>query len=906
VDAGVPFALLAAAQLLAVAAALCLAVSSLRRPLRTGLPTSLLIVAGGVTLAVADGWTGARLGAADNDVLIALHGGGLAAVGLGLGWGGLGLGGRFPARTAGGGMAAVAPVGAALPAAVGCAVGGLLGALGAVRRRAPGWPALASGLLILGVLGLLGPAARTHSDAAIALLSARCLGAVLVLGAVAELARSSVLSKVVYALGAGVLATAIAVAGVVGTTVSDRLGSDQAAQLRRAAAGTATDLQADATTAQQLATLASGCSPEATVIGACAASVTSFAAGNTFTAVATPGAPIRVVGGSVRLDRASLLDLAQQDAVREALADPGFVGSGFVLLHGAPEQLIALGVASHRDPDQPAAAPQIVVLYGAAIDDARLRRTKIRSTFDATVLDLSTGRVLASSLDGQAAGVLAERSRTDRVADALGPAGQAISRIGEGRTPTVGYTPLYDGTARVAALALSAPGDTVLHTQQLVLELLFTTLAVTGLVIGLGAIGLGRRAVAPVLSLTRTARTVRDGDLSARPAVSGRDEVGQLAAVFGAMTAALASTTGDLRQTAEAEAATRARLATVLDAMSDALVVSDGDGLVTVTNPAAVALLGDVVGSPVDEVLASVDGHPLREGEGWVQAVDGPVPVAVSSAPLPAGDGHVHVIRDVTDAEQLERAKTEFLANASHELRAPLTPILGYADLLRRRRELSDEQVDSMAASIAESSRRMQRVVDLLVDVAALDAGRVHATLEPVRVGPFVDGVLADWRQRVPERAGDLGRRVARGLPPVETDPHWLARAVDELVDNAIKYTPAGTAVTLTASAEGPGLVRLGVRDAGPGLDPEHRDALLTDFSQVDGSATRAHSGLGLGVPFAVRVAAVLGARPQVTSEPGRSTLFAFELPAVVAEPTNVSGTGRRNTARPRPGGPSA
>jgi signal transduction histidine kinase/HAMP domain-containing protein len=876
----VPFALLATAQLLAVGGSLALCASAFRAPLR-GTPTSSwLIVAGGLVLAVADGVTGARLGVPRNDVLLVLHAIGLLLLAAGLG-DRRGMAGAPAIPGAERRVPSVVPLGAALPVAEATVAAGVLAAVAAWRRPVPGRRVLALGLLLEGGCAVLAPAAGRGAAAAAAMLGLRAVGALAVLAALGLMARSSVLSKVVAVVGVGILATAIATAGVVGTVAADQLTRDQATQVRQAAAGAVADLQSDAATAQQLATLAAGCADQVAAVTGCAASVAAFATGSVFTAVAAPGAAVRQVGGDTRLDTAALLDLGQQQALREALADPGFVGSGFVLLHGAPVRLVALGVASHRAGAQPTSNPRVVVVYGVVVDAVLLSRSRQRSTFDATVLALPGGTEVASSLPAGPAAMLAARARGAGVLARLPASGAPVSRVGEGHAPTVGYAMLPSGTDPVAALALSATGNTVLRTQRLVLELLFTALAVIGLLVAGGAYFLGRRAVEPVLRLTTAARRVGAGDLTVSPQVGGSDEIGQLAEVFAAMTASLRTLTGDLRMTAEQESATRARLTTVLDALGDGLLVSDAAGVVSVANPAAVALVGTAVGRPVDDVLTDPAGVPLAEGEGILAGATGPVPVDLSRAQLPHGNGQVHLVRDVTGARQLARAKTEFLANVSHELRTPLTPLQGYADLLHRRPDLPADTRADAAASLAAASRRLGRVVGLLVDVAALDAGSVAPVHEPVPLGPFVAARLADWRRRSPVRAGDLRGRVAGDLTAVLVDPQWLARAVDELLDNALKYTPPGTVVALVAAPSAQnGRVRLQVRDAGVALDPQAHAAIFVDFAQADGSATRRHEGLGLGLAFVRRVAVVLDAHVGVEST-ADGTSFWLDLPAV-------------------------
>jgi PAS domain S-box-containing protein len=358
------------------------------------------------------------------------------------------------------------------------------------------------------------------------------------------------------------------------------------------------------------------------------------------------------------------------------------------------------------------------------------------------------------------------------------------------------------------------------------------------------------------------------------------------------MTDSVASLTGDLRATAS-------RLETVLSSMSDGLVATDAQGRVTSINRAALAMAGlhDAEGALGYELSSVIDvrvgGAPLEldarrpDVDAEVHPLDGdPVPVRVALAPLDDGEGVVLVLRDTAREREVERMKTEFLSNVSHELRTPLTPIRGYADILVTRPGLPSEKVTAFAGTILAESLKMNRVVDLLVDVAAIEAGRVTVTPHPVAPSALVDGRLAAWRERAPERAGDLRRRVAARLPAVHVDPTWLGKAIDELIDNAVKYTPPGTPITLAAAMAPSGdRVRLSVRDTGPGIAAADHESLFLSFEQVDGSATRRVGGLGLGLSFVRRLAEDAGFPLTVTSELGKGAEFALDLPLADVPP---------------------
>jgi signal transduction histidine kinase len=117
----------------------------------------------------------------------------------------------------------------------------------------------------------------------------------------------------------------------------------------------------------------------------------------------------------------------------------------------------------------------------------------------------------------------------------------------------------------------------------------------------------------------------------------------------------------------------------------------------------------------------------------------------------------------------------------------------------------------------------------------------------------------------------------------MEVDRGWLAKALDELIDNAMKHTPPGTSVTIAAAVTDDGRVRVAVRDAGPGIDTDRLAELLGDFSQADASDTRHVGGMGLGLGFVTRVARALGARLEVGSEPDKGAEFALDVPAVAS-----------------------
>ena len=452
--------------------------------------------------------------------------------------------------------------------------------------------------------------------------------------------------------------------------------------------------------------------------------------------------------------------------------------------------------------------------------------------------------------------------------------------------------PLADlgGGAGLQVAVSRSPARSLAAQRDALRALLLTALAATAAVSAL-ALLVGRHAVGPVRRLTAAASRVAAGDLAVRTGQPGRDEVAVLSRAFDTMTGSLSRASTELRAGA-------ARLEAVLAAMADGLVVSDREGRVSGINRAALALtglpdeaaalgrpLGDVVrlrsSGPDDALLDAGRQRQPHGAEGALERADGGlVPVRVELTDLDGGAGTVLVLQDRTHEREVERMKTAFLSNVSHELRTPLTPIRGYAEFLAGRPGLPPEQVQAIAGTVLAESLKMSRVVDLLVDVAALEAGRVQVRPRPVPPAELLEPRLQAWREREPERAASLELRVDEELPAVLVDPDWVGKALDELIDNALRHTPVGTPVVLGAGCGPGGRVRVHVDDRGPGLAADEQRLLLSAFAQADAGVTRQVGGLGLGLSFVNRLAQEAGYPLTLRAAPGEGACFALDLPA--------------------------
>ena len=246
--------------------------------------------------------------------------------------------------------------------------------------------------------------------------------------------------------------------------------------------------------------------------------------------------------------------------------------------------------------------------------------------------------------------------------------------------------------------------------------------------------------------------------------------------------------------------------------------------------------------------------------------------------------------RDLKDsraqAEEASRLKDEFLATLSHELRTPMTPILGWAQILRRI-EHEDPRIHQGAEIIERNALAQTRIVDDLLDMSRIVAGKVLLQPEPVRVDHAMNAALDAVRVAADAREIRIDVQVPADLPFVIADPHRLQQVFWNLLSNAIKFTPRGGSVQVRA-AQRDDAMRVTVQDDGEGIEPAFLPHVFDRFRQADSSITRRHEGLGLGLAIVKHLVELHGGSVAVHSDGHeRGTLFTVNLPLRrVAGPT--------------------
>jgi two-component system phosphate regulon sensor histidine kinase PhoR len=478
-------------------------------------------------------------------------------------------------------------------------------------------------------------------------------------------------------------------------------------------------------------------------------------------------------------------------------------------------------------------------------------------------------------------------------AEVLGALAGEVSRA-ERRSATVGAELLYAAVpvrsgGRIVGVARLSRGIEAIEEQGRDLwragafALLLALLA-TGLLSVLLSASLGRS----LEEIMEAARQYARGNLSARIRVRREDELGELARII--------NQSADELQGRMAEIARdRGRTDAILSAMDDGVLAVDHRGHVVLANPSLERAMGlrDALGRHYLEVVrqrevGSLIEEVLRTGErreAEVELLQLRRVYTITGVPFPGESGAPHgailSFNDATERHRLEAIRRDFVANASHELRTPLTSIRGFVEALEDGAVAEPQTAQRFLGKIRTHADRMAALVEDLLELGRLESGARAPEPEETRPAEVAEDVVASFAGAATRK--DIGLRCHdRGAPGVLTDPERLRRILENLVDNAVKYTPTGGRVEVTTSAGPDGSARVEVADNGPGIAAEHLARIFERFYRVDRARSRELGGTGLGLSIVKHLAEGMGASVSVESETGKGTKFIVSLPAAL------------------------
>jgi len=341
----------------------------------------------------------------------------------------------------------------------------------------------------------------------------------------------------------------------------------------------------------------------------------------------------------------------------------------------------------------------------------------------------------------------------------------------------------------------------------------------------------------------------------------------------------------------------RERIQAILDAAGEGIVVTDMEGRVVYMNPAAEAMSGfrneEMQGRLLREWAAPEAAEGLREmrpvlragrvwrGEGLLRRKDGTsYDARLTIAPIPGEEGRpggfVGVVEDISHLKELDRLKSQFISDAAHELRTPVTTIKLYADLLQR--EHPPERQAEYLRMLAREADLMAQLVEDLLDLSRLERGVARFEPEPLDLNEVVADVVERCQEQAEQAKLVLSFEPGRDLPPVTADREQIERALTNLVVNAINYTPAGGRVTVCTAVVGE-RVEVSVIDTGYGISEEERERIFDRFFRGHAARESKAIGSGLGLSIVREILNRHGGGIEVESEVGKGSTFTLWLP---------------------------
>lgn len=436
---------------------------------------------------------------------------------------------------------------------------------------------------------------------------------------------------------------------------------------------------------------------------------------------------------------------------------------------------------------------------------------------------------------------------------------------------TVGRTLLYvavpggPGAIRVAA-DLSQVDEVVRRAQGAVAGAALLALLV-GTILALVA---GRSIARPLTAITAAARAIAAGSPPRFPR-SGVPDIDALVQALRQMHRQLADRFDDLRRE-------QAETAALVESMVEGVIAADERGRITTANPAARRLLGYDPLDPLPDLAELFRVKAAREVVDAVLAgtavqdreveLDGRS-VLLNARPLPAG-GAVLVMHDLTELRRLEAIRRDFVANVSHELKTPLTSISGYAETLLSLPP-DPEMGRAFLGTILGNARRMQRLVDDLLDLSRIEEGRWQPTRTQVDVASAAREAWTEVGARPGSPTVEFRVEVEPGAEAVCADADAVRQVLTNLLENSLRHTPAGGAIACFARRDGGG-VAVAVQDDGAGITREHLPRIFERFYRADASRSREEGGTGLGLAIVKHLVEAHGGRVSADSELGRGT----------------------------------
>ncbi|WP_199428924.1 cell wall metabolism sensor histidine kinase WalK [Weissella confusa] len=431
------------------------------------------------------------------------------------------------------------------------------------------------------------------------------------------------------------------------------------------------------------------------------------------------------------------------------------------------------------------------------------------------------------------------------------------------------------------------------------ISLIYFSASLLAVVLGVVmAVIISRSLTKPIAEINDRTTRIAQGDYSGGILVRSNDEIGQLAENVNALAVRIEETTNST----EFE---RRRLDSVLEHMTDGVIATDRRGSINIINTAALQMTGMedsnvALGQSILEVLQIADRYNLRElldnqdellldfSNEERQLI---IRAYFSLIQRASGfiSGLVIVLHDVTEQQRIEEERRQFVSNVSHELRTPLTSVKSYVDALQEGAIEDPEVAKSFLAVAQDETTRMIHMINDLLELSRMDSGTMKLETEYVNVGELFNYILNRFDMIIanddkPEKYYTIKREITNSQIWVELDTSKFTQVVDNIMNNAIKYSPDGGVITARMIDRKTEVV-LSITDQGLGIPKKDLGHIFDRFFRVDKARSRAQGGTGLGLAISKEIIELFGGKIWVDSSEGKGSTFSISLPYEAYDP---------------------
>lgn len=431
------------------------------------------------------------------------------------------------------------------------------------------------------------------------------------------------------------------------------------------------------------------------------------------------------------------------------------------------------------------------------------------------------------------------------------------------------------------------------------ISLIYFSASLLAVVLGVVmAVIISRSLTKPIAEINDRTTRIAQGDYSGGILVRSNDEIGQLAENVNALAVRIEETTNST----EFE---RRRLDSVLEHMTDGVIATDRRGSINIINTAALQMTGMedsnvALGQSILEVLQIADRYNLRElldnqdellldfSNEERQLI---IRAYFSLIQRASGfiSGLVIVLHDVTEQQRIEEERRQFVSNVSHELRTPLTSVKSYVDALQEGAIEDPEVAKSFLAVAQDETTRMIHMINDLLELSRMDSGTMKLETEYVNVGELFNYILNRFDMIIanddkPEKYYTIKREITNSQIWVELDTSKFTQVVDNIMNNAIKYSPDGGVITARMIDRKTEVV-LSITDQGLGIPKKDLGHIFDRFFRVDKARSRAQGGTGLGLAISKEIIERFGGKIWVDSSEGKGSTFSISLPYEAYDP---------------------